>query len=276
MKKLVLLSSILIFCIMPDLACVSKEKQPKVYNPDGSLPTIPKEKMQGSSNGEKSGRGKDKKENRKEEEKLLETYRLQYEQLLETHRVYFGALLFTLSTYLAVMGACLTIVGRYIMKKGSKTLSFSLILFAVVASGLFMVGLYFGENDAMKRTQQITDVANQKLFIAPVEVKLLEDIFRWIAVGPVFIISLWGAVLFRVIMIYGREKFLIVRKRLPEIIVSSLIIAVIWIAEYILYALRPSGLFRRDLVYATISVGVWFLFLFITGVIVCYRGKTAQ
>jgi hypothetical protein len=273
-------SSILILCIMPELACVIKEKQPNIYNPDSNLPIIPRDKMQCSLNREKSGEGEDKKRFCEEKETLVETYRLQYKQLMETHRCYFDDLLFTLSIYLAVMGACFTIVCKSIekMKKkedSSKTLLFVLIFFAVAVSALFMKGLALGEKDATERASQIIDVANQ-IDIEPVKVNLLEELFRWIMIGPMIIIALWFAVLLRGMMECGWKQSRVVDR------LSSLI-GIIWIGVYILSLiplerylnLISHELFGWIMIVSTIIVGIWFLVWSIIGVILCRRKKTA-
>jgi len=189
MKKCILFSSILIICIMPELSCVNEEKRPPIPIPDVNLPTIPKDNC---------------------EEK--ETHQLQYAQLLETHRSYFYNLMFAISIYLAVMGACLTVVckGIVAMKKNrenvvkeynegsSKTILFILIFFAVAVSWLTIICLYFGAEDATRRNQQIEYVAGL-IDVEPINVKLLENLFNWIIIGPVIVISAWYATLFRLV-----------------------------------------------------------------------------
>lgn len=272
MRKCILLSSILIFYIMPPLPCVSKEKQPHVYNSEGNLPTISGHKMRCSSKEEKSGEGENNEILFGEKKTLVETYRLQYTQLLETHRCYLNVLLFTLSLYLAVMSACFTVVCKNIQemkkkdnsKESSKTLLFILLFFAVAASGLFMMGLYFGEMDAVERTTQINEVAKKdEMRIEPMKVKLLENLFHWLMLGPIMIISLWFAVLLRARMEYAAKRSLVVEK-------LSFLIGGIWIVGYIILSLLiPFGLLRWITIVSAIIAGMWFLGWFIEGVILC-------
>ncbi|MBW8002205.1 MAG: hypothetical protein FVQ80_09295 [Planctomycetes bacterium] len=141
-----------------------------------------------------------------EDTSVIKTLRLQYTQLLEIHRSYFTIFLRVLSTYLAIMGACITIVHESIrkMKKnekdGSKTVLMTLTVFAFVTSILFLIGLVLGQVDAGVRNKQIINVTNQ-LGIDLINVQLLGWLFITMICGTVAIIGVWIAMFIRGIML---------------------------------------------------------------------------
>ena len=146
----------------------------------------------------------------------------------------------------------------------SKTLLFILIIFAVAVSFLFMKGLALGENDAVTRTSHINYVATL-IGIDPVKTDLLENLFRWLMVGPMIIIAIWVAVLLRGMMECGCPRILIIIAA-----TISLPIGAIWIPGYIL-SLIPIGKYLSYLILhglgITLIVVVWFLILFSIGAI---------
>jgi hypothetical protein len=214
-KIYIILLSVLAFCAaLEEVSCVVKEEKQSVSNSHNNLRTIPRDKTECLSAGEEYSINSNE-ETSKSKKTSSEMYWLQYEKLLETHIAYFGFLLFVLSTYLAVMGVCLKTVCANMdkisdKKEGAKTLLLSLVAFAVVASIIFMIGLYLGKEDAAQRTNQVKRIAgflNRFGIEELVNVKLLEDLFRWIVVGPMVIISIWIIILIRITMIvYKWEK----------------------------------------------------------------------
>ena len=161
------------------------------------------------------------------ETSLMNTRRLQYTQLLEVHRSYFMAFLQVLALYLAVMGACLKFVSDSIEKmknddkKGSRTVLFALITFAVLTSGLFLLGLRFGQGDAIERNRQITDVA-KLLCIEPVKTELITRLFITMSIGTALIVLGWYVMFIRGLMAAGKK----IRRIL---IVETLILLIYWL-----------------------------------------------
>ncbi len=158
------------------------------------------------------------------ETSLMNTRRLQYTQLLEVHRSYFMAFLQVLAIYLAVMGACLKFVCDSIenmedpKKKGSRTVLFALITFSVVASGLFLFGLRFGEIDAIERNGQIADVAKLLCIVKPVNTELITRLFAVMAIGTALIVVGWYVIFIRGLMA-ARKKL-----RWPLIIETGILL----------------------------------------------------
>lgn len=159
---------------------------------------------------------------------MRKTHELQYTQLLEVHRSYFMAFLQVLAIYLAVMGACLKFVCDSIEnmedphKNGSRTVLFALITFAVITSTLFLLGLQFGEEDAIERNGHIALVAKLLYIAKPVNTELITNLFAVMAIGAALIVVGWYAIFIRGLKA-ARKKH-----RWP-LIVGTVILLIYWL-----------------------------------------------
>lgn len=167
------------------------------------------------------------------ENSIRKTQELQYTQLLEVHRSYFTVFLQVASIYLAVMGACITIVDMNIrkmklnVKNGSKTVLLVLIFFAILLSIIFRVGVEDGNDDADKRCDQIVSVSKQ-LNITPVNVGLLKKLIVSMCYGSEAIIILWLVLLNRSLMFFNKKQTLV---KIMRCVMGVVIIA--WIVWFI-------------------------------------------
>lgn len=169
-----------------------------------------------SINNEPNEHKEDRTDIQKDEAKenaLRETRKLQYAQLLEVHRTYFTVFLQVTSIYIAVMGACISIVEIHIRKMkiderdGSKTVLLALVLFAILLSIIFRYGARYGNNDADKRRDQIVTVSKQ-LNITPVNVGLLKQLIVMMSRSSEVLIMLWFVLLNRSLMFFKKLETL--------------------------------------------------------------------
>ena len=158
-KNCKLVFVMLMVCITPLCVYGAKPAEPNASNPKHNP-----QKLRKNETEDKSITNAPNVENDKESF-IKKIQQMQYTQLLEVHRSYFTVFLQVLSAYLAIMGACLKIVSDSIEKfinpkseDGSKTVLIVIILFSLVASGLFYKGLEYGQKDANKRNTQIGNI----------------------------------------------------------------------------------------------------------------------
>ncbi len=168
------------------------------------------------------------------ENSIRKTQELQYTQLLEVHRSYFTVFLQVASIYLAVMGACITIVDMNIrkmklnVKNGSKTVLLVLIFFAILLSIIFRVGVEDGNDDADKRCDQIVSVSKQ-LNITPVNVGLLKKLIVSMCNGSEAIIIIWFVLLNRSLMFFNKKQTLVkIMRRVMGVVIIAWIVWFIW------------------------------------------------
>jgi len=123
----------------------------------------------------------------------------QYRELLEVHRSYFSVFLQTLSIYLIVMGGCAKVIWenwrdksdlQQPEKRGSAWVLIGLTLFATFVSVLFLMGMHYGEKDAIIRGEQIKVVACS-LGLQPVDVGLFLRVIKLMTFGTWLFIFTW-------------------------------------------------------------------------------------
>ena len=217
MKKYTLVFVMLMIWTIPVCIEGAEQAEPNAFNPthnsQKNLGSKVKDKPINKDSDEHKEDSGGISKNGTEDTPMIEAQRLQYTQLLEVHRSYFTIYLQVLAIYLAVMGACLNIVPDKIesMKSdgdGSKTVFFSLIAFAIIASLLFGWGVWFGNVNAGERSGQIASVAKQLKIEQPVNVHLLKKLFLMMFVGTGSIMILWLVVLVRGLMKCAGESTL--------------------------------------------------------------------
>ena len=203
-------------CAVPLCVYGAEPAEPNASSPKHEQQTILKSKVEAESINNALNVEND------QESFIKKIQQLQYTQLLEIHRSYFTALLQVLSIYLAVMGACITIVHEIIRrikineKDGSKTVLIALILFSFIVSGLFFAGLLYGRKDANERKGQIFNIEENlqiagvadELKIKHISVELLQQVILAMSIVTIIIMIGWIVMFVRGLMICAGKSTL--------------------------------------------------------------------